>query len=225
MTVFVCVCVYTSCSYFINLIYVCTCHNANYISSGLRTFLCLAFSGFKMCNAGRLPFNEYQANTAVCIIWPPQHPGYSHSMASSWTHGALLSEDFVHLAICLLYEYTLWLWSLYLKNIQCSIFLTKTEQLLKYAGDLRIEVYTLMGFLSVRLLSLFFFPKWLLATSPNSGDGMLRARVRVDFNFPKKIAQGASEIPSCYGVWAKHVRHRREVCAKLWDFYEFVFTV
>ena len=154
-----------------------------------------------------------------------QHPGYSHSMAGSWTHGALLSEDFVHLAICLLYEYTLWLWSLYLKNIQCSIFLTKTEQLLKYAGDLRIEVYTLMGFLSVRLLSLFFFPKWLLATSPNSGDGMLRARVRVDFNFPKKIAQGASEIPSCYGVWAKHVRHRREVCAKLWDFYEFVFTV
>ena len=62
------VCVYTSCSYFINLIYVCTCHNANYISSGLRTFPCLAFSGFKMCNAGRLPFNEYQANTAVCII-------------------------------------------------------------------------------------------------------------------------------------------------------------
>ena len=95
-------CVYTSCSYFINLIYVCTYHNANYISSGLRTFPCLAFSGFKMCHSGRLPFNEYQANTAVCIIWPPQHPGYSHSMASSWTHGALLSEDFVHLAICLL---------------------------------------------------------------------------------------------------------------------------
>lgn len=62
---FVCVCVYTSCSYFINLIYVCTYHNANYISSGLRTFPCLAFCGFKMCHAGRLPFNEYQANSVL----------------------------------------------------------------------------------------------------------------------------------------------------------------
>ena len=84
VTVFFFVCVYTSCSYFINLIYVCTCHNANYISSGLRTFPCLAFSGFKMCNAGRLPFNEYQANTAVCIIWPPQQEMATHSNILAW---------------------------------------------------------------------------------------------------------------------------------------------
>lgn len=43
-----------------------------------------------------------------------------------------------------------------------------------------------MGFLSVRLLALLFFPKWLLATSPNSEDGVTRATVRVDFSFPKK---------------------------------------
>lgn len=48
--------------------------------------------------------------------------------------------------------------------------------------------------------------------------GYKGAEMGLDLYFPEKAAQVASEIPCCYGVWAKHMRHRKKRLCKAVEF-------